>query len=96
MSAAFPEPSLGEILGAALSGCSVAPAIDSARYASALELATLVADRSALSFSEAWDALTFVPDNMLSLLDSPQGWSSLASWIAADCGVTINLKPTLH
>lgn len=43
------------------------------------------------------DALAYVPENMLALLDFPEGWSALAEMVAADLGVSsFGYRPTVH
>ena len=45
----------------------------------------------------AWASLCSVPDNMLSLLDSPQGWTALAGFIACDLGIAApDYCPKVH
>lgn len=42
-------------------------------------------------------ALTYIPENMLSLLDCPEGWSVLAEFVAADLGLSpVGYRPTVH
>lgn len=43
------------------------------------------------------DALSTVPENKLCLLDSPQGWTVLAGFVAAEIGVRdTGYMPRLH
>lgn len=63
-----------------------------------LSFAFTVADHYCADFEELWDALCYVPDDMLKLLDTPAGWSELAAHIAQ--GVRIErldpLTPSIH
>jgi hypothetical protein len=45
----------------------------------------------------AFDALTQLPENMLCLLGTPEGWSALAAYIADECGrPACFYQPTRH
>jgi hypothetical protein len=73
------------------------PPCDLATYRSARALAADVADAANLSADAVFEALTCVPENMLSLLASPEGWSALAQYVAADLGVqALNYAPRVH
>ena len=64
---------------------------------SAMTLAEDVAGLLGVSAEAAWDALCSVPENMLGLLDSPQGWSALASFIACDLRMAApDYRPRVH
>lgn len=39
-----------------------------------------------LDRAQVWDALCNVPDNMLTLLESPHGWTALAGYVGQDFG----------
>lgn len=84
------ELSPGGIIAAALSAdvqrYSEARLLE-ARCISARYLAHRVGSLLSVPEGEVWDALTFVPDNLLHLLDSPQGWSALSSMVAHDLGI---------
>lgn len=68
-----------------------------AQVACAYELANQIADAAGLCPEQTFDALTFIPDNMLSLLNSPEGWAALAQFVAADLGVQgLNYRPQVH
>lgn len=91
------EQSLGEILGLALQSQGQARLIEFARYEAGRRLANEIAGASDLGRAEVWDALCSVPDNMLALLESPQGWSALAAYVAEDLGWALNsYAPTVH
>ena len=96
--------SLGEILGRALRAepCE-APApmewdYECARY--------LVAGQFVINFCQhfqgcdfdiMWDRLVHTPDTMLGLLETPQGWSVLASHLANEAGITGGpMLPTIN
>lgn len=56
------------------------------QFLSACELARQIAAALDVTEREAFDSLTFAPDNMLSLLGSPEGWTILAVFVASDLG----------
>jgi hypothetical protein len=89
-----PEPSLGEILGEAL---RAAPLVDDFTFRGAQVLARDLADRLGVLEGDIFNALCTIPDNMLPLLRSPDGWAALASFIAADFGTALNnYTPSIH
>lgn len=46
---------------------------------------------------EIYGVLGTIPDNMLELLKSPQGWTALAGYVAGDLGRRMpDYRPTLH
>lgn len=68
-----------------------------AQVASARTLADALAAALHRPSAEVFEALTYVPDNMLMLLGSPEGWSALAQFVAADLGAPcLNYCPTVH
>ena len=70
---------------------------DDATMIAAEALAGEVAGSLGVPFGLAWDSLCGVPDNMLSLLDSPQGWTALAGFIAGDLGGDApDYRPRVH
>lgn len=92
------EQSLGEILAAFLRAApSQFDIEDEAQRRAAFELVRKTAPLMGVSEIEAFDALTYVPDNLLPLLQSPQGWSALSAFVASDLGVVAPaFKPTVH
>lgn len=63
----------------------------------ARHLATEISQRSDLTRDEAWRSLSYVTNEQLALLDTPEGWTELAAWVAADRTVPEpNLSPTIH
>lgn len=44
----------------------------------------------------AFATLCCIPDNMLVLLDSPQGWTALASYVLQDLGRAGDYVPRVH
>lgn len=103
------EPTLGDILSAALT--AVQPDLseqelaeqaeedlaERARYHAALELADQIAPLFAVTQADVFDALCSIPDNMLSLLETPEGWAALAGYIAADFHMPlISYQPTIN
>lgn len=93
-------PTLGDILAAALSHDPERERremAERAQYLAACELARHLAPLLRLGEAEVFDALTYVPDEMLPLLETPEGWSTLAAHVAADLGVlTVTYSPTRH
>lgn len=90
---------IGEILAEAMRSQNLPkPLTDlEAQSLSAWGLARQLSAVADLSPDTAYDGLCSVPDNMLSLLHSPQGWSALASLVAADNGLgEPALMPTVH
>lgn len=57
-----------------------------ARDMSALSLAQEMADRLDEPLNEVWDSLCHVPDNLLALLESPEGWGVLSSHVSVTLG----------
>lgn len=94
------EPTLGEIISALLSPPVVrlSPVDDLAvMQVIGRHLAGRIADLTGLGAEQVWDAMCHLPDNMLSLLESPQGWTVVASYIASGERVPDPfLKPTVH
>ncbi|GAA5049784.1 hypothetical protein GCM10023208_08240 [Erythrobacter westpacificensis] len=89
-----PEPSLGEILGEAL---RTAPLVDDFTFRGAQVLARDLAERLGVLEGDVFNALCTIPDSMLPLLRSPDGWAVLASFIAADFGTALNsFAPSIH
>lgn len=66
-------------------------------YASASKLADDLAGLIGVTPVDAYEALRAVPDNMLSLLECPQGWTAIAGFVAADLGAPApHYMPTVH
>ena len=65
--------------------------------ACASELARQLAPLLTTSEVEVLDVLCSVPDNMLSLLDTPEGWSALAGYVAGRLSMpSPGYTPTHH
>jgi hypothetical protein len=65
--------------------------------AAAITLARDVASFLDYPMDDVWWALCNVPVNMGSLLDTPQGWAALASYLANDLGMrTVDYLPSVH
>lgn len=63
----------------------------------ALELVKQASGILGIGIIEAWDSLAVLPENTLSLLESPQGWTALTSYIASDLGAPdCGYMPTVH
>ncbi|MEM1051140.1 MAG: hypothetical protein AAGI28_03510 [Pseudomonadota bacterium] len=64
---------------------------------SAKNLALQIAQASPLDYSEVLNELLHIPKNMRPLLESPEGWATLAQFVAADLGVPpISYSPQVH
>ena len=61
-------------------------------------LARFTAERTErVSFEDAWDALRGLPDNLLHLLNSAEGWSVIDSLIRIAAGeAALPVHPTRH
>lgn len=105
---ALPAQTLGDILAAALTGQPVLTPEElaqqaeeqlyvDAQWTSARALTREAAWRLGIGEEEAWTSICTVPDNLLNLLLSPQGWTAIAAMIAADNGLADPaFKPSLH
>ncbi len=70
---------------------------DPATIASAKHLVSCLSDCTGISSGVLLRALSYLPENMLSLLDYPEGWSALAQYVAADLGFApFGYRPTVH
>jgi hypothetical protein len=68
-----------------------------AQCLSAIQLWSDIAAQWRVGADLVSDALTLIPDNMLTLLHSPEGWSALAEYVAAGLGVLRHCYvPTRH
>jgi len=68
------------------------------QVAAAFRFAEEAATDCDLTFRQAWDFLTRVPDHLLPLLETPRGWQMLASDLCASVGVKAptDFIPTQH
>jgi hypothetical protein len=67
------------------------------RSVSAMALADEVGPMIGRLADDAYHSLLKIPDNLLPMLDSPQGWSALAAYVAGDLGVPhVDYFPTIH
>lgn len=88
---------IGEIIADALRKDEQARLELWARAVSATSLADAVGPRLGHLADDAWHSLLKIPDNLLSMLDSPQGWSALAGYVACDLGAAhVDYFPTVH
>lgn len=68
-----------------------------ARHVAACALAEEISGLLGVDSGLVWQALSTVPDNMLMLLDSPQGWTALAGFVSGELGVDgADLMPAVH
>ena len=66
-------------------------------FEAARELSSQIAGSLSADADTVLDRLTYVPDNMLVLLQSPEGWVALAEYVAADLGLgPVGFAPTIH
>ncbi|AHE52819.1 hypothetical protein [Sphingomonas sanxanigenens] len=66
-------------------------------YRLAKGLSAEMAHHLCADFCDVWDSITTLPDNMLTLLHSPQGWTAIAGMIAFDLGAAAKpFVPTVH
>ena len=65
---------------------------------SARVLAASLASHFGIAYTETWDELCHVPDEMLRLLRTPYGWYVLGEHIAQDLGCVTapTFIPTIH
>lgn len=98
------EPTLGDILGAALAGMSEEMREQEeqriaarAQYLSAWRIADELAPLLGVTPEDVFSALTYVPDNMLGLLCTPEGWAMLAEFVAGRLNIASpSYKPTIN
>lgn len=99
-----PPLSLGDILGSVLAQnewerreAERQTLDEQAMFASAYALARQLAPILRVGEADIFQALGYVPDNMLGLLRTPEGWAALAAIVAADFGVpTVTFEPTIN
>ena len=67
-------------------------------FVAGLSFSDGVARRFGASQSDVLDALSYLPDNILDLLGSPEGWTALAEIVRADLclGGGVVFMPTVH
>lgn len=62
-----------------------------------VSLARSVTSALDADYSEVWQALTYLPDGYLRLLESPEGWVALGAIVAAGLGIsTVPVHPAIH
>lgn len=70
---------------------------DYGRFIAASKLADDLAGVIGVPQSDTYAALRLIPDNMLTLLDCPEGWTAIAGYVAADLGAVVpDYLPTVH
>ena len=67
-------------------------------FVAGLSFADGVSRSFGASQSDVLDALSYLPDNMLDLLGSPEGWTALAEMVRSDLclGGGAVFMPTVH
>lgn len=87
-----------EALAVAAAEKAACAAVDHwAREVSAHALMEEIAGRLGVDRDLVWNVLCGVPDNLLTLLDSPQGWSALMGYVSGELGaVAADFKPVVH
>lgn len=97
---AAPQLSLGDLLGSALRVAAYEEqrrVDERAQYLTALELARRIAPVLRVGEVEVFEVLCTVPDAMLPLLRTPEGWMALAALTANELGADFPvLTVTLH
>ena len=69
----------------------------SARLSAAHALCRALSGHANIGAGEVFRALEGVPDNLLFLLDSPDGWTALAEYLGANLGKpSMQYRPTVH
>lgn len=88
---------LGEIISEALQAAPPDPINELAQKSAAYELARQVAPLLRWSEQETFWELTYLPDEQLYLLETPQGWRELACFIAGAKGLgSPSYQPAIH
>lgn len=68
-----------------------------ARQVSACALMDEIATLLDVDHGLVWQVLCTVPDNMLTLLDSPQGWGAISGYVSAELGIVCpDYMPAVH
>jgi hypothetical protein len=63
----------------------------------ALEVSRRASERLDIGVDEAWNRLCDLPDNLLGLLDFPEGWTALVAIIAQEAGLpSPHFVPSVH
>jgi hypothetical protein len=71
--------------------------VRAARQVAACALVEEVADVLGVSTDDVWTAMSTLPDSMLDLLDSPDGWVELADIAAIELGLAaVDYAPQVH
>ncbi|MBO81420.1 MAG: hypothetical protein CL801_08380 [Citromicrobium sp.] len=92
----FPTPFLDAAI-AIEAERSLAEREASFKVIAAWSLAQSLSNVFAASPCEIYESLTHIPDNLLVLLESPEGWRALASYVALDLGLhDLRFMPTIH
>lgn len=68
-----------------------------ARSVAACALVAELAGQTGLGPDAIWGAMAAIPYNLQSLLDTPQGWSAVAGFVASELGVLPpDYMPAVH
>jgi hypothetical protein len=88
---------MGEAFDRYLAATDEQALAERAQYLAAVELSRELSAMLRVPEADVFEALTYVPDEMLPLLQSPEGWSALAALVAPEFGVlTVTYSPTRH
>jgi hypothetical protein len=88
---------ISEAVADAVDAAHAAAAVAWATDMSALQLAYDLADEFAAPVGDVWFSICNLPENILVLLDSPQGWSALSAVVGFDLGLPASgYGPTVH
>lgn len=80
---------LGDILARTLGGWTERARLKrdaDAQMVAARTLCAQAAPALGMDAAEVFEELTFVPDNLLTLLHSPEGWNTLVDYVASSLG----------
>jgi len=83
----------------AIETTSALPPIDWREKFVAVCLAQDIAARFDFDIEAVWETMSFIPNNSLVLLSSPQGWTAIADHVAAELTQQprkIALNPPIH
>ena len=68
-----------------------------ATVSSARALAAMISASTNAAYDDVWDELLGVPDNLLPLFATPEGWATLSAHVAIQCGCgAAVVRPATH
>jgi hypothetical protein len=64
---------------------------------SAGALAAAVSRSADVPYADAWDHMLSIPDNLLHLFATPEGWATIGAHVAIQCGRgPVVVRPSVH